>query len=69
MAAPASAVTAATGAAFDEAIALTRRLKLPHIRREHREGFDLGGPAGKPACHVGQLTDLLGRRPRPSGRG
>jgi chromosomal replication initiation ATPase DnaA len=33
MAAPASAVAATTGAAFDEAIALTRRLKLPHIRQ------------------------------------
>lgn len=33
LAAPASAVAATTGAAFDEAIALTRRLKLPHIRR------------------------------------
>ena len=33
MAAPASAVPATTGAAFYEAITLTRRLKLPHIRR------------------------------------
>lgn len=37
MAAPASAVAATTGAAFDEAIALTRRLKLPHIRRAMTE--------------------------------
>ncbi|MEW1635273.1 ATP-binding protein [Streptomyces sp. NPDC093801] len=37
MAAPASAVSATTGAAFDEAIALTRRLKLPHIRRAMTE--------------------------------
>jgi DNA replication protein DnaC len=37
MAAPASAVAATTGAAFDEAIALTRRLKLPHIRRAMAE--------------------------------
>lgn len=31
--APASAVAATSGAALDEAIALTRKLKLPHIRR------------------------------------
>lgn len=31
--APASALAATSGAAFDEAIALTRKLKLPHIRR------------------------------------
>lgn len=37
LAAPASAVAATTGAAFDEAIALTRRLKLPHIRRAMAE--------------------------------
>ncbi|MGQ5640177.1 MULTISPECIES: IS21-like element helper ATPase IstB [unclassified Streptomyces] len=37
LAAPASAVAAATGAAFDEAIALTRRLKLPHFRRAMAE--------------------------------
>ncbi|MFE3205710.1 IS21-like element helper ATPase IstB [Embleya sp. NPDC059237] len=35
--APASAVAATSGAAFDEAIALTRRLKLPHIRRAMAE--------------------------------
>nr|WP_269432056.1 IS21-like element helper ATPase IstB [Saccharothrix sp. ST-888] len=37
MQAPASAVAATSGAAFDEAIALTRRLKLPHIRRAMAE--------------------------------
>jgi hypothetical protein len=37
LAAPASAVAATSGAAFDEAIALTRRLKLPHIRRAMAE--------------------------------
>jgi hypothetical protein len=37
LAAPASAVAAATGVAFDEAIALTRRLSLPHIRRAMAE--------------------------------
>ncbi|MER6273578.1 ATP-binding protein [Streptomyces sp900105755] len=37
LAAPASAVAAATGAAFDEAIALTRRLKPPHFRRAMAE--------------------------------
>ncbi|MFJ5612589.1 ATP-binding protein [Streptomyces sp. NPDC093221] len=37
MQAPASAVAATSGAAFDEAIALTRRLKLPHIRRATTE--------------------------------
>ncbi|MFH9968914.1 hypothetical protein ACH4PR_47875 [Streptomyces mirabilis] len=37
LAAPASAVAATTGAVFDEAIALTRRLKLPHIRRAMAE--------------------------------
>ncbi|MFE2583908.1 ATP-binding protein [Streptomyces sp. NPDC059378] len=37
MQAPASAVAATSGAAFDEAIALTRRLKLPHIRRAMTE--------------------------------
>ncbi|MGR6971017.1 IS21-like element helper ATPase IstB [Streptomyces cynarae] len=37
LAAPASAVAATTGATFDEAIALTRRLKLPHIRRAMAE--------------------------------
>lgn len=37
MAALASAVAATTGAAFDEASALTRRLKLPHIRRAMAE--------------------------------
>jgi DNA replication protein DnaC len=33
LAAPAAAGAAVSGAAYDEAIALTRRLKLPHIRR------------------------------------
>ncbi|MFC9624592.1 IS21-like element helper ATPase IstB [Streptomyces sp. NPDC056930] len=33
MQAPATAVAATSGAAFDEAVALTRKLKLPHIRR------------------------------------
>jgi DNA replication protein DnaC len=33
LAAPAFAVAATTGAVFDDAIALTRRLKLPHFRR------------------------------------
>ncbi|MGW6573533.1 hypothetical protein ACWGAN_15325 [Streptomyces sp. NPDC054945] len=37
LAAPASAVAATTGAAFDEAIALTRRPKPPHIRRAMAE--------------------------------
>ncbi|MDX5564540.1 IS21-like element helper ATPase IstB [Streptomyces sp. ID05-04B] len=37
MQAPASAVAATSGAAFDEAITLTRRLKLPHIRRAMAE--------------------------------
>lgn len=37
MQAPASAVAATSGTAFDEAIALTRRLKLPHIRRAMAE--------------------------------
>jgi hypothetical protein len=37
MQAPASAVAATSGATFDEAIALTRRLKLPHIRRAMAE--------------------------------
>ncbi len=37
MQAPASVVAATSGAAFDEAIALTRRLKLPHIRRAMTE--------------------------------
>ncbi len=37
LAAPASAVATTSGAAFDEAIALTRRLKLPHIRRAMAE--------------------------------
>lgn len=37
LAVPASAVAATTGAVFDEAIALTRRLKLPHIRRAMAE--------------------------------
>ncbi|TCR11382.1 DNA replication protein DnaC [Streptomyces sp. BK205] len=37
MQAPASAVAATSGAAFDEAIALTRRLKLPHFRRAMAE--------------------------------
>ena len=37
LAAPASAVAATSGAAFDEAIAFTRRLKLPHIRRAMAE--------------------------------
>ncbi|MFG2848861.1 ATP-binding protein [Kitasatospora sp. NPDC048296] len=37
MQAPASAVAATSGAAFDEAINLTRRLKLPHIRRAMAE--------------------------------
>jgi DNA replication protein DnaC len=37
MQAPASAVAATSGAVFDEAIALTRRLKLPHIRRAMAE--------------------------------
>ncbi|OXY89720.1 ATP-binding protein [Streptomyces diastatochromogenes] len=37
MAAPAFAVAATTGAVFDEAIALTRRLKQPHIRRAMAE--------------------------------
>ncbi|WP_274543549.1 MULTISPECIES: hypothetical protein [unclassified Streptomyces] len=37
MQAPASAVAATSGAAFDEAITLTRRLKLPHIRRAMTE--------------------------------
>ncbi|MEU1446493.1 hypothetical protein SAMN05442782_11259 [Streptomyces sp. OK228] len=37
LAAPASAVAATTAAVFDEAIALTRRLKLPHIRRAMAE--------------------------------
>ncbi|MGW4141747.1 hypothetical protein ACWELV_33995 [Streptomyces mirabilis] len=37
LAAPASAVAATTGAVFDEAIALTRRLKLPYIRRAMAE--------------------------------
>ncbi|MFD5566234.1 IS21-like element helper ATPase IstB [Kitasatospora griseola] len=37
MQAPASAVAATSGAAFDDAIALTRRLKLPHIRRAMAE--------------------------------
>lgn len=32
--APASAVAASSGAAFDEALALTKALKLPNIRRE-----------------------------------
>ncbi|GAA2052243.1 hypothetical protein GCM10009839_69460 [Catenulispora yoronensis] len=31
--APASAVPATSGAAFDEAVALTKALTLPHIRR------------------------------------
>ncbi|MBP2363616.1 MULTISPECIES: hypothetical protein [Streptomyces] len=33
MQAPAAAVAATSGAAFNEAVALTRKLKLPHIRR------------------------------------
>lgn len=33
MQAPATAVAATSGAAFDEAVTLTRKLKLPHIRR------------------------------------
>lgn len=37
LAVPASAVAATTGAVFDEAIALTRRLKLPHISRAMAE--------------------------------
>ncbi len=37
MQAPASAVAATSGAAFDEAITLTRRLKLPHIRQAMAE--------------------------------
>lgn len=35
--APAAAVAASAGAVFDEAIALTRKLKLPHIRRAMTE--------------------------------
>ncbi|MFB7215551.1 hypothetical protein [Streptomyces sp. NPDC056255] len=35
--APASAVAATSGAALDEAIALTGKLKLPHIRRDLTE--------------------------------
>jgi DNA replication protein DnaC len=35
--APASATAAVSGAAFDEAIALTKALKLPHIRRAMTE--------------------------------
>lgn len=31
--APVAAVAATSGAAFDEAVALTETLKLPHIRR------------------------------------
>jgi DNA replication protein DnaC len=37
MSAPASATAAVSGAAFDEAITLTRTLKLPHIRRAMAE--------------------------------
>src|SRR5690349_21294557 len=35
--APAAAVAAVTGATYDEAITLTRRLKLPHIRKAMAE--------------------------------
>lgn len=35
--APASATAAALGSAFDEAVALTKALKLPHIRRAMSE--------------------------------
>ncbi len=35
--APAAAVAAVTGAAYDDAITLTRRLKLPHIRKAMAE--------------------------------
>jgi hypothetical protein len=37
MQAPASAVAATSGAVFDEAVALTKALKLPHIRRAMTE--------------------------------
>lgn len=37
LAAPAAAVAATTGAAYDEAITLSRRLKLPHLRRAMAE--------------------------------
>ncbi|MFC4337615.1 IS21-like element helper ATPase IstB [Salininema proteolyticum] len=37
MAAPASAVAAATGQAYEEAIALTKRLKMPYFRRALEE--------------------------------
>ncbi|MFC4337638.1 ATP-binding protein, partial [Salininema proteolyticum] len=37
MAAPASAVAAVTGQAFDEAVHLTKRLKMPHLRRALEE--------------------------------
>lgn len=53
-AAPASAVAATTGAAFDEVIALTGRLRLPHIRRAMTEVLPIAKAERREPAEVGR---------------